>query len=101
MNTNKMILGGDLNSKLTNCNSRQNNKRGQRLEAHSNRHNYLVAALDELTHFGNFTAAVFDIFVLRNVATNFQITTKNELNFRPQPSILGTELAQLWGHLQL
>ena len=91
----KLIVGGDLNSKNSAWNSRVNNAKGRRLLLHSLQNDYVITAPVEPTHYSaigiDARGDVLDVFCLRNVNFMYSVHSLTELSSDHNPVLLELE----------
>lgn len=90
-NTNKTILGCDLNSKHNAWKCRITNTKGRQLHSHAERYNYNILTPDKPTHFSvNHRPDILDFFIIKNVNRMFHINTEDALSSDHNPVFLKT-----------
>ena len=91
------IIGGDLNAKHNNWNSRVTNTRGRALDLLSRKIGFTVAGPTEPTHYSGGLGDILDIFILKDVNVSFELETVVALSSDHNPVLmrLGDEVMSI------
>lgn len=90
-NTSK-IIGGDLNAKSSTWRARITNSRGRLIQTMAQRHNFVIYAPEEPTHYTPLKRPdILDIFMVKNINYTMEIEVINELSSDHTPVLLTTQ----------